>query len=135
MSECILWTGGRWANGRYGYVWLGGKKVISAHRKAWIDAYGEIPNKLFVCHKCDVPLCVNPKHLFLGTHKDNMQDALKKGRLKGFESAYSTEEQRTRYINIQEDKRKGMSFRQIREKYNIKSDGWIGKILKKDLGA
>jgi hypothetical protein len=52
------------------------------HRLAWEIKNGEIPNGLFVLHKCDNPACCNTDHLFLGTQKDNMQDALKKGRMK-----------------------------------------------------
>ena len=54
--------------------------TMQASRFAWLVTKGEIPDGLFACHKCDNPKCVNPDHLFLGTHQDNMDDMWAKGR-------------------------------------------------------
>ena len=55
---------------------------VFTHRLSFFINKHPFKNSLFVCHKCDNPPCVNPNHLFLGTNKDNLQDASKKGRLK-----------------------------------------------------
>lgn len=78
-DACWLWTAGGQSNG-YGTMWWRGK-VRKASRIAYELAYGNCPDDLDVMHLCDNPPCVNPKHLRLGTHKDNMDDRDKKGRL------------------------------------------------------
>ena len=78
IDECWLWQGTRYASG-YGQAQIL-KKRLGAHRLSWQLHYGEIPKGLWVLHKCDTPLCVNPAHLFLGTAKDNTQDMIAKDR-------------------------------------------------------
>lgn len=79
-SGCWIWTGRTDKHG-YGSMSELGKnrgKVIRAHRFAYQQFVGEIPDGLFVCHRCDCKSCCNPKHLFVGTHQDNMDDLVEK---------------------------------------------------------
>lgn len=77
-NGCIEWTGSKNPDG-YGNFWAFGK-VCGAHRVAYVLAFGEIPDGLHILHRCDNPSCVNPAHLFTGTHAENMQDMYAKGR-------------------------------------------------------
>ena len=63
----------------YGYLIIN-YRMKQAHRVAWELENGKIPDGLYVLHKCDNPICVNPSHLFIGTQKDNILDMCKKGR-------------------------------------------------------
>ncbi len=77
-SGCWNWIGA--LRSGYGIIKIDGK-LISTHRLSYILTNGNIPEGMFICHKCDNPKCVNPDHLFLGTRSDNMIDALNKGRI------------------------------------------------------
>ena len=76
-DQCWPWQAGRFDNG-YGQFFLR-RQSIGAHRIAYIIAYGDYDDVLFVCHNCNHKFCVNPKHLYLGTHEQNMQDAVQDG--------------------------------------------------------
>lgn len=78
LGKCWEWLASKNKKG-YGHFGFNGA-CWQAHRISWIFSYGEIPNDLLVLHSCDNPMCVRPDHLFLGTHQDNSDDKIKKGR-------------------------------------------------------
>lgn len=80
-SGCWIWLGATWRSrgGIRGRFFSSGAWKL-AHRSAYEILVGAIPAGLLVCHRCDTPLCVNPDHLWLGTHNDNMADMAAKGR-------------------------------------------------------
>jgi hypothetical protein len=81
-NGCWEWVRGRTRQG-YGKLNRNGKRW-AAHRFIWTFVNGPIPNGIHVLHKCDNPPCINPDHLWLGTHTDNMRDKVRKGRLNSY---------------------------------------------------
>ncbi len=79
LDGCWLWIGTIKNSLGYGSFHYN-KNSFSAHKMSWTLYNGEIPKGLVVRHQCDTPRCVNPKHLLLGTQKQNMQDMVKRGR-------------------------------------------------------
>lgn len=81
-DECWPWMGATQSKG-YGQFSYGGRPRLATHI-AWLLSRGELPGAgQCVCHSCDVPRCVNPAHLFIGTQADNMRDMQRKGRARG----------------------------------------------------
>jgi hypothetical protein len=84
-DTCWLWAGSVTGKGNHGQFHIGREGGIVyheyAHRFAWRLAHGEIPADRQLNHHCDVAVCVNPDHLYLGTQGDNVRDAVRRGRL------------------------------------------------------
>lgn len=114
-ENCWLWTGyiqDKTQRGGYGALKVNGK-CQRAHRFSYELHYGSIPPGLVVMHKCDKPPCVRPDHLMLGTPKDNVHDAMHKGRLAtgqangGYLSADKISEGLKRYLSAHPEARQG----------------------------
>lgn len=130
-NECWEWQGrlnntGRPGNCFYGRVDIFGKQGIYVHRVAYYISFpGQIElgrgNGLLVCHTCDNPKCCNPKHLFLGTAQDNVDDKVKKGRQKHYKS---TESPRAKLSekdvrDIRAARKKGIPRKELAKKYGV----------------
>ena len=134
VTGCFLWTGPTCAEGRYGRV-VGFPKLKMAHRLSYELEYGEIQDGLYVCHKCDVKLCVNPDHFFLGTHTDNIRDALSKGLMsngdqKGSNNNNAKPNYEERNLGIRDARLGGKTYSQIKIEFDLKSNGHLRNILK-----
>lgn len=90
---------------------------MGAHRAAWIETHGPIPPGLVVRHKCDNRSCVNPEHLELGTHSDNMMDCSKR---RTFRSTLTEE-------NVTEIRTSGLAQRELANKFGV-SEATISRI-------
>jgi len=77
-SGCWIWTGVVDSHG-YGRACFRGERIM-AHRLSWRMINGILPRGVCVCHRCDNPICVNPDHLFIGSHGDNSRDMVRKNR-------------------------------------------------------
>lgn len=132
-KACWLWTGHLSDRG-YGIFWLPlGPQAqrVRAHRFSWVASRGDIPEGLEVCHRCDVPACVNPDHLFLGTRLDNHLDAVRKGRKKSWGLQKLRAEQ---VLQIRAMVRAGLLHRDIAAKFGI-ARNTVGQIASRKTWA
>lgn len=80
-TGCWLWTGNCNQKG-YGQIGVGAAGMTTTHKTAYLHFKGPIPPGMQILHSCDVPCCCNPDHLSIGTHQDNIDDKMRKGRHK-----------------------------------------------------
>ena len=118
-NGCWLWQGP--IDDGYGSVnWEG--RDHRAHRIAYALTYGPIPNGLYVCHRCDVCLCVRPDHLFLGTAKDNAIDAVKKKRNYCGERHHKAKLTLAKVIKIRANYQLGDCYAEIGRQYGVTAE-------------
>jgi len=125
-ESCWLWTGAM-VGGGYGVFWRTQPKrcMQVAHRFAWEVLRGPILNDLWVLHDCpggDNPACCRPDHMFLGTPKDNQQDALKKGMHPIGEKVGTAKLTELQVVEILELLRRGEKVKALAVQYNITPD-------------
>lgn len=120
QTGCWEWTGTRYESGygKFPYRTRDCRyRAMPAHRAAWIIHKGPIPEGKLVCHKCDNPGCCNPEHLFLGSHKDNTQDMVRKGRsIRGRKRSRLTEEV---VLRIRDEIRQGVTLETLSKRYGL----------------
>jgi hypothetical protein len=123
-TGCQVWQGA--TRGGYGNLVIGSRtdgtrKTVRAHRLAYEVANGEIAHGLYVCHRCDNRACINPSHLFLGTHQDNVDDRQAKGRNKPpkGELCGSSRLTETDVLSMRRLRQKGETFSAIADRFSV----------------
>jgi hypothetical protein len=137
VSDCWIFAGAL-GRGGYGEFWDGestdNPRSVGSHRWSYMKFVGPIPDGLDVLHHCDNPPCVNPSHLWVGTHAENMKDAVQKNRFQGpnaggrhlstcIMSWEKVREMRARFA------RGGVSRRELADEFGVEYSGTC-KILK-----
>lgn len=115
-EECWEWTG---SSDRYGRFRDDDGSQIGAHRYSYRTWKGPLIRGMEIMHICDNTLCVNPMHLTQGTHQENVDDMIVKGRENFFGSRGSRTEVQERYERMREDRLDGKLLKEIAEKYGV----------------
>lgn len=116
-DDCWEWQASTRSGSGYGQFGIDGYAEY-AHRLSFVLAFGQVPYGQFVCHRCDNRKCVNPRHLFAGTQKDNMADCANKERTVFGEKHPLSRLTSDTVAGILKDRRDGLSYREISKKYS-----------------
>ena len=120
---CLLWLGDIYKATGYGHFFSRRSPHCLAHRFAYALAYGPIPKGLHVLHTCDIPLCVNSQHLFLGTHLENMRDRNNKGRTARGERIASAKLTQKQVLQIRAlAKKRTLTYGEIGQRFHTSRD-------------
>jgi hypothetical protein len=131
-GECWEWTACKYQDG-YGQFRVG-ESIKMSHRLSYQHHFGDIPNGMFVCHKCDNPKCVNPEHLFLGTHKENMTDMASKKRARGArgQSHHLSKMTPEKVKSLRTERANGASLNCLAKKYGISAPSVYNIVIRKN---
>ena len=124
---CWNWMGALKETGYGAFRLKGAKATVPSHRYAWEQTRGPIPKDKWLLHTCDNPRCVNPDHLYLGTHQDNVDDMIERGRHGGWKHRRLTTEEKN--AMKADYKRGGSSHPDLAKKYGT-SLKTVGRTLR-----
>lgn len=116
----------------YGQISLPSGNATNAHRVSWELHYGTIPEGMWVLHRCDNPPCVNPEHLFLGTHEDNMRDMAQKNRSPKGESSPVSKLTDDIVREMRSLRAQGWSQQRIADKFGV-SQPLVGMVCRRKI--
>jgi hypothetical protein len=129
-GDCWVWTG--FMNGAgYGLYDPIGRQRRLTHRYSWELHNGSIPKGMHVLHRCDNPPCVNPDHLWLGTHQQNMEDKAKKGRCRRGKGNHHSKLTVEKVLEIRAMRAAGATIKELRALFGLSSGGVTGVIYRK----